>query len=183
VTDGSLTSGISHILAVVPVWAFSTHVTALLTGFLSYRAWQVGTVNCIYDVDPHRPEYIHIHDLEIWRYFKFVSCSHFDIYQTDKFLKFFHLQAWIWCPCHCRDWWRKNSGTRRFGCIWHGHSSGEAGVVHSPCRYQATPVLAHHSRCGHKYTGEQCCDKLVCKDFLRWCSKTYFILVTYMFFY
>jgi len=38
VTDGSLTSGISHILAVVPVWTFSTHVTALLTTFLSFSS-------------------------------------------------------------------------------------------------------------------------------------------------
>jgi len=37
-TNESLTSGISHILAVVPVWAFSTHVTALLTTFLSFSS-------------------------------------------------------------------------------------------------------------------------------------------------
>lgn len=35
VTNESRTSGISHILAVVQVWAFSTHATALLTTFLS----------------------------------------------------------------------------------------------------------------------------------------------------
>jgi len=38
VTDGSLTSGISHIPAVVPVWAFSMHVTALLTTFPNFSS-------------------------------------------------------------------------------------------------------------------------------------------------
>jgi hypothetical protein len=35
---GSLTSGISNILAVVPVWGFSTHVAALLTIFPSFSS-------------------------------------------------------------------------------------------------------------------------------------------------